>query len=367
MSANHSEKIYQVALSLLPNVGHITAKNLLNYFGSAENVFQATKSNLLKINGIGVKTAQQIIATKPFKQAQKIIEQAEKYHTKILFYTDKNYPERLRRAKDAPILLFYRGTANLNVRKTLSIVGTRQATSYGKEFTDRFICDLKKDNLLIISGLAYGIDVQAHRSAIKYGIPNIAVMGTGTDRIYPPAHQKVASQIIQNGGLLTENQFNTTPEALRFPERNRIIAGLADVTLIVEAKSKGGALITANIAESYNREVCAVPGNVHSKTSEGCNNLIKRHKAHLITSTKDLEELMNWDTNQVQPNKNILPKLEGKEKLVFEILVQYENIHIDQLSWQTGILSSELAGTLLAMELKGLVKTLPGKHYAKTI
>ncbi len=362
-----SEKLYQVALSLLPYVGNITAKNLLKYFGSAENILKAQKQHLLAVDGIGEKIAKSILTANPFEEAEKIIRQAEQYQTDILFFTDENYPDRLKNIKDSPILLFYQGNADLNTQKTLAIVGTRNATNYGREFTDKLIREIKKDNLLIISGLAYGIDIQAHRSAIEYGVPNIAVMGTGTDKIYPSEHEKVARQITQHGGLLTENQFGTQPEALRFPERNRIIAGLADITLVVEAKEKGGALITARIADSYNRQVCAVPGSVNAASSVGCNNLIKQHKAHLISSAHDVEELMNWDTENAPVRaKSTLPEMEGKDKMVYDILMKYENVHIDQLSWQTGIQASELAGVLLDMEFRGLVCTLPGKRFAKT-
>ena len=288
------EKLYQVSLSMIPGVGDIIAKTLVSYCGSAREIFKKNKNQLSKIPGIGSVNADRILAFKDFAAAENEIIKCEKHQVEIIFFTDKTYPKKLKHAPDSPTLLFYKGAANLNNPKTVAIVGTRKSTSYGREFTENIVEQLSAHQALIVSGLAYGIDINAHKAALKNGLETIGVMASGLDIIYPSMHRSIAMEMLQQGGLLTEFKIGEKPEAHNFPSRNRIIAGMSDLTIVVEAAEKGGALITAEIANSYSRDVFALPGDVHNKYSRGCNNLIKQNKANLITGIKDIEYIMNW-------------------------------------------------------------------------
>ncbi len=363
-----NEKLYQVSLSMIPGVGDIIAKTLVSYCGSAAEVFKKNKSQLSKIPGIGTVNAERILAFRDFVSAESEINKCEKLQVHILFFTDKNYPKKLKHAPDSPTLLYYKGSANLNNPKTVAIVGTRKSTSYGREFTESIVEHLVAHQALIVSGLAYGIDIHAHKAALKYGLDTIGVMASGLDIIYPSMHRGTAMEMLQQGGLLTEFKIGEKPEAHNFPSRNRIIAGMSDVTIVVEAAEKGGALITAEIANSYSRDVFALPGDVHNKYSRGCNNLIKQNKANLITGIKDIEYIMNWqpqsDTVSSEDKYYDYSKLTEEEKVIIETLtLNKEGMVIDELSWKSQIPLNKLASQLLNLEFSGIVKTLPGKKY----
>lgn len=358
-------RLSQLALHFIPGIGNFIVKQLISYSGSAENVFKRSKAGLLKIPGVGPATADAILKNQPFIKAEEELKRAEKANTKLLLYSDKEFPSRLNHINDAPSLLYYKGTADLNAQKVVAIVGTRNATQYGKDFTEELIEGLKSHSALIVSGLAYGIDIQAHKCALKSKLPTVGVMASGIDIIYPALHKQTAQQMTEQGGLLTEHTFGVQPEAPKFPARNRIIAGMADAVVIVEAAKRGGALITAEIANSYNKDVFAVPGMVHGSFSEGCNNLIKINKAHLLTGVKDLEYIMDWENEQKSKKRSVdLSMLDEEEALVFTALKIHDNsIPIDNLSWQTQLSVSRLASVLLNLEFKGIVKSLPGKNY----
>ena len=298
-----SERLSFLALHLVPGIGDYLIKQLVSYCGSAENVFKTPKGKLLKIPGIGGVTAEAIKTENTLHEAEKEFKKAEKEDVEILFYTDKKFPSRLKAIDDSPSLLYVKGNTNLNQAKIVAIVGTRQATAYGKEMVDRIVEGLVPHQALIVSGLAYGIDVQAHKQALKHNLSTVGILGSGMDVIYPAAHKDIARKMLDYGGLITENRFGTQPDAHNFPARNRIIAGLCDALIIVEAAAKGGALITAEIANSYNKDVFAVPGNIGQTYSEGCNKLIKINKAHLLASTKDLEYIMNWSLKKDSKKK----------------------------------------------------------------
>jgi DNA processing protein len=355
-----------LALHFIPGLGDYLIRQLISYCGSADKVFLLPKGKLLKVPGIGDVTADAIKKQKQFDRAEREIRKAEKEETNLLFFIDKNYPSRLKQINDAPTLIYTKGNIDFENQKTVGIVGTRKATEYGKHCVDELVSGLIPHRASIISGLAYGIDIHAHKQAVKHKLPTIGVMGSGMDVIYPASHKEVAKKMFVDGGLVTEHPFGTNPDAHNFPARNRIVAGLCDAIVIVEAAAKGGALITAEIANSYNKDVFAFPGNIGQTTSEGCNNLIKSNKAFLITSVKDLEYLMNWDLAE-DPKKKIAPGLEafeGDEKTVVKLLL--ENNHqlmIDELSWKSGIGVSQLASVLLNLEFKGLIVPLPGKVY----
>ena len=365
-----NERLYQVALTMVAGIGDVITKTLISYCGSAGNIFKTPKSKLCKIPGIGEKTASAIVNFKDFSQAEKELKRCDDQHIDILFITDSRYPRRLKECVDSPSLLYFKGNVDLNTPKIIAIVGTRKSTSYGKEFLEQFLQDLAPYGPVIVSGLAYGIDITAHKEALKNKLPTVAVMANGMDTIYPSTHRGYAGEMVKHGGLLTEFPLGAMPEAHHFPSRNRIIAGMADATIVVEASEKGGALITAEIANSYNREVFAVPGNLNNTSSKGCNNLIKMHKAMILTSAKDLEQCLGWEAGlsngkMISDDKmEWIESLGNEEKKIVQTILENENyILIDDLSWKTQIPLNLIAGHLLNLELRGIVKTLPGKRF----
>lgn len=363
--------LHEVALTQLPGIGSQLARLLVSYCGSAKAVFITPPARLLKIPGIGNSVLKSIQENNrhALVKAEDIIKQADELDIQLLFYTSPNFPNRLKQIADAPILLYYRGNASLNQHRIISMVGTRNPTNYGQMITERIVEDLKPYNVMVVSGLAYGIDVIAHRAAVQVGLPTIGVMATGPETVYPAVHRKMAEKMQENGGVLTENSFNTKPDAHRFPARNRIIAGMSDCTIVVEAALKSGSLISADIAHGYDKEVMAVPGNINSPVSEGTNYLIRSHKAVIYTSAQDLVELMNWDLQdeaQVKAKNRVFDEAEftPDEVKVLKVLLKSREEHMDELSWKSQVSISALASVLLTLEFKGIVKALPGKRFA---
>lgn len=355
--------IFQIALELIPGLGNRGIKQLISYSGSAYEVFKSPKKKLLKIPGIGEKLASTIISSKRIHEAESILTQAAAIGSKILHYTDPDYPERLKQLPDAPNIIHYKGNGALNPKRCISVVGTRKATEYGKQITDKLISDLKTLNVTVVSGLAYGIDIQAHRTCIETRTPTFAVLAGGLDRIYPSAHKKYAEAMMETGGLLSESVPGTKPDKHLFPSRNRIIAGLADATIVIEAAEKGGALITANIADSYNRLVFAVPGEIGKTYSEGTNHLISTQKALIYTQVEDLVYHLNWDIEDETPMPPP-PELENEELKIYTILRDAETpLEIDLIALKSNITINMVASTLLSLEFKNLVRSLPGKKY----
>jgi DNA processing protein len=364
------ERLAFLALHFVPGIGSILFKQLISYCGSASQVFKSSKAKLLKIPGIGPVNAESILTKGTFALAEKELAQADKENVQLLFYTDKDFPSRLKAIEDSPAILFVKGNVNLNVAKIVGIVGTRKATAYGKSCVEKIIDDLVPHQTPIISGLAYGIDIHAHKHALKVGLPTIGILGSGMDVIYPSSHKDTAKKMMETGGLITENIFGTQPDAHNFPARNRIIAGLCDALIVIEAAEKGGALITAEIANTYNKDVFAVPGNLGQTYSAGCNFLIKTNKAHLFTSVKDLEYIMNWDlstTKKLFTTSFNESNLSVEERLVVEALRKREvPVMIDQLSIESELPLGILSSLLLSLEFAGLVVSLPGKRYGLT-
>jgi len=361
------DMLQQIALTKIKGVGPRTARTLLAYCGSAENVFRSGRKELLKIPNIGPQLVEAILGADHLREAEKELAFAEKHRIDLLWMEDEGYPKRLKQCEDAPLLLYFRGTASMNPKHCVSIVGTRSVTAYGKTLTEELVTGLREFDVQIVSGLAYGVDVLAHRQALKQDIPTIGVLGHGMDMIYPAVHRDTAGKMLENGGLLTEFPSETKPERMNFPARNRIIAGLSDVTVVVEAARKGGALITAEIANSYNRDVCAFPGRIDQEFSEGCNYLIKTNRAHLVRNAKDLIYLMGWD-REAQPKTGkqlsfLPPQLGGDESAVYDLLKDREQVHIDEIAIQLDWPMSKLAFVLLEMEMNGHILSLPGKVY----
>ncbi len=364
--------LYEVALHLAEGIGGVIARRLLARFGTAEEVFKAKKSQILKVEGIGSKIGEEFLRkqTQLLQDAEKELHNAQKLNVELIFFTDSHYPVRLKQIEDAPILLYQKGVTSLNEDKHIAIVGTRNATQYGREFIEQFMAEIKPYNPLIISGMAYGIDIAAHREALKHKLLTLGIMANGLDTVYPAVHQATALQILENeGALLSETPLYTKLDPRRFPARNRIIAALADLVLVVESKKKGGALVTAQYANDYNREVGAVPGSVWQETSQGCHWLIRKNLAHLVTSANDIAEIMNWDIAKKREQKIAFKTLESlelseKEKAILKLLTERNQASIDEISLALSYSLNELAVVLLDLEMKDLIVALPGKRFA---
>ena len=358
--------LHKIALTFIKSIGPVTAKNLLAYCGSAEAVFLAKRKQLLQIPGVGEKTIEAILSTNALERAATELKFIEKHGIEILFFSDENYPRRLKNCYDAPILLYFKGNADLNHPRILSIVGTRNATDYGRLLCKQLTDVLSQYNVLVISGLAYGIDISIHKDCVSNNIPTIGVLGHGLDRLYPQLHKPVAQKMVLNGGLLTEFPTLTNPDRQNFPQRNRIIAGIADATIVVEASLKGGALITAEIANSYNKDVYAFPGRTNDVFSEGCNFLIKTNRAGLINNANDLIYYLGWDekilTTKKQAQTTLQLNLTANEQKVVDAL-QNGQLSIDELCLELNIQQSKLAIVILTLEMQGIIVSLPGKVY----
>lgn len=361
-----SKLSYQIALTLIPGVGDVLAKNLISYCGNAEAVFKSSKSSLFKIPGIGKSVVEAITQSSVLlKRAEEEEQFIEKYKIKPLFYTDASYPKRLKNCVDAPVMLYYKGQSDLNAPRVINIIGTRKATEYGKQVCAQLIEQLKPYSPLVVSGLAYGIDVQAHKECLKNDVSTVAVLGHGLDRIYPAAHRATAEKMLANGGLLSDFTSGTNPDRENFPKRNRIIAGLADATILVEAAESGGAIITAVIANSYNRDVFAIPGRINDAYSGGCNHLIKTNRAALVSSGADIAYSLGWDISDDKGpvQRQLLVDLSADEQVLVDLLRENGNLPIDELMLRSNMNLSILAAVLLNLELKGVLMVLPGKMY----
>ena len=361
-----NDLLYQIALSLIPNIGDVHAKALINIYGDAQSVFKATKKELENLDGIGSVRASSIKSFNNFQSSEAEILFLEKYKISPVFITDKKYPQRLLNCYDSPALLYYRGIADLNCSKIIAVVGTRNHTEYGKTICEKFIEELAVENILVVSGLAFGIDTIAHKAAIKNNLSTVAVLAHGLDRIYPSQNKQLAKHMIEQGGLLTEFISNTNPDKQNFPKRNRIVAGISDAVIVMETGIKGGSLITAELGNSYNKDVFAIPGRVNDSKSEGCNYLIKNNKASLINSADDFLEMMNWkpaEKKAIKKQRELFIELTDDEKIVVAILQNQESIQIDELYFKSGLSSSATAAALLMLEMQGIVASMPGKIY----
>lgn len=361
-----NDLLYQIALTLVPNIGDVHAKALVEIYGDAESIFKAKKKDLEAIEGMGTVRAKSIKDFSDFSSSEDEIKFIEKYKITPLFITDEKYPRRLLNCYDSPALLYYRGNADLNNSRIISIVGTRNHSDYGKQICEKFIEDLKAESILVASGLAFGIDTIAHKASLKNSLQTVAVLAHGLDRIYPVQNKTLAKQLTEQGGLLTEFISNSNPDKQNFPKRNRIVAGMCDAVVVIESSKKGGSLITAELGNSYNKDVFAVPGRVNDLKSEGCNYLIQNNKAALINSADDFLEMMSWKSNpktSVKKQRELFIELSPDEKIVVEILQQQDGIQIDQLYFKSGLSSSAVATALLMLEMQNVVVSLPGKVY----
>jgi DNA processing protein len=362
---------YQIGIDMIPRIGSINAKKLIAYCGGVEAVFRQSKKALTQIPGIGQVTAHEIANQSILDRAKAEVDFVVKHNIKTYFYLDHDYPQRLRQCDDGPIVLFSKSKVNLNLDQTkvISIVGTRSITDYGKTVCNQIIDRLVQigHKPVVVSGLAYGVDICAHKAALRNETPTVAVLGHGLDLIYPSVHRNIAKEIYEQGGLITDFPSKTPFDRNNFIKRNRIIAGLSDATLVVESAETGGSLITADIAQSYNREVFAIPGPVTHQYSRGCNLLIKTNKAALIETAEDIEFQLGWESpkgKKVEQQLTILPTLSDEEQNVYDVIREFGQEVIDVICFKTKMPVAKVSAILLNLEFAGLIKCRPGKVFA---
>lgn len=363
MPDTNTTLLYRIALTLVPQIGPVQARLLLQHF-SADEIFRTPQRILEKIEGIGQIRARNIARFSGFDTAAAEIAFIEKNNIRPLFITDAAYPRRLLHCYDAPLMLYYRGAADLNAERVIAVIGTRNPTEYGKLQTEKLVEEMPAEGLLVISGLAYGIDAAAHRACVKNQIPTVGILAHGLDQVYPPQHTSLAREMTGLGGLLTEFRSCTAPDRHNFPIRNRIVAGMADAVIVMETGLKGGSIITAELANSYNKDVFALPGKITDTKSAGCNLLIRNNKAALYTDAASFTEAMNWCVKRKKVyQKQLFTELNDNEKTILSLLESTTPVHIDELNNRSGLSSSHVAGAILSLELQGLVTSLPGKMY----
>jgi DNA processing protein len=362
----HQDLLFALALLKTEGIGDVIAKKLITTLGSPEDVFKAKPNELAKIDGIGATIIKNLQNSQLFREAEKELNFIVKENINVLYYLDALYPERLKQCFDAPVLLFTVGNINLENRKIISIVGTRQVTPQGIDFCKNLIIDLTPLNPIIVSGFAYGVDIVAHQAAMENNLQTIGVLAHGLNQIYPKVHKKYMRKMEQNGGFMTEFWSSSNPDRENFVKRNRIVAGISEATIVIESAEQGGSLLTANMANEYNREIFAVPGRTTDKYSQGCNLLIKTNKAQLITNATDLIYHLNWDLKK-EPSKAIQKQLfvtlDNEEQLVYDYLQKINREHLDIIALDCQMPVFKMSSLLLNMELKGVVRPLPGKYF----
>jgi DNA processing protein len=359
------ELFYRIALTMLPGIGQATGKKMIAHCGSARDVFRQKKSQLLLIPGVRVRLAKSIFKNEIFLKAEAEIKFIESENILPLFYLDIEYPERLKQCADAPILMYYKGTARLDQQKVLAVVGTRNATNYGKDRCNELINDLSPLHPLIVSGLAYGVDICAHRACLKNNLQTVAVLAHGLDVVYPVLHRTVAERIQEHGGLLCDYTSGTFPDRENFPQRNRIVAGLCDGVVVIESAIDGGSMITAEIANSYSRDVFAFPGRTSDPYSAGCHKLIKENKAALVESAEDIIRMLGWDIEKktLPVQQKLFNEHSPEEEQVMNHIRCRGEMHIDELCILTEIPMKQISSLLLQLEFSGALRSLPGKRY----
>ena len=360
----HPDTFSRVALSRVPNIGPKLFRALIHHFGTAEEVFRAQTQELCAVEGIAERTAAGFAGERHEREAQAILEHAERYDIRILCCLDDDFPSRLKAYTGAQPILYYAGVTDLSNPRTVGIVGTREMSSAGARQVDRLIDPLVDFNPLIVSGLAYGVDIYAHRRSLQAGLPTLAVMGSGFGHIYPSAHAKTARQLAEGGGgVLTAYPFWMKPEKDHFPARNRVVAMLSDITVVVESAARGGSMITARMAHELGRHVGACPGRGGDPLTEGCNLLVKNGKAHLIEAGQDVVDLLGWKGAAPGRQRRLFDDLEPAEQAVVAHLRDREGVEIDELHQLLREPPAKLAGTLLMLEMKGIIAALPGHRY----
>lgn len=362
----HPDLVHLISLTRVPQVGCIHAKTLLQHFGTAEAVFKAPLALLEKLEGIGRIRAQSIRSFRDFARSEKEIQFLERYRISALTLFDAAYPQRLLPCYDAPVLLYYKGSADLNQPKVISIVGTRRFSEYGKQITEKLIRDLTQHQVMVVSGLAFGIDAIAHKTALKQSLQTVGVLAHGLNTLYPPEHAMLSRDMTKQGGLLTEFMSDIKPEKHHFPIRNRIVAGISDATIVTETGVKGGSMITADLANGYHKEVFTFPGRTTDLKSAGCHWLIRNNQAGLISNARELISSMGWEEKKPAVNavqQDLFISLSEHEQKIVSLLKERESMHIEVINAISGFSASQHAATLLSLEMKDIICSLPGRIY----
>lgn len=361
-----TDLLYTLALQHVPNIGDITAKRLINHCGSAEAVLKEKQQNLLKIDGIGSVILGDLYKPHHLKEAEKELIFIKENNIKVLYFEEPDYPEKLKHCIDGPILLFQSGTINLKQQRIISIVGARKITTSGIVFCEDLVEKLAIFNPVIISGFAYGTDITAHKAAMKHKLQTVGCLAHGLNQIYPAVHKKYMVDMEKNGGFFTDFWSTDAFDKTNFLKRNRIIAGLSEATIVIESAEKGGSLVTADIANSYNRDVFAVPGRITDLQSMGCNNLIKYQKAHMLTTPLDVPYILNWELEDHKKpviQKQLFVELDATEKVIYNYLKDNDKQVLDVIAIECNMPVFKVASVLLTMELKGVIRPLPGKLF----
>lgn len=361
-----NDLLYTLALQHVARIGDTTAKKLINHCGSAEAVMKEKRHNLLKIDGIGALTISDLFERNHIEAAEQELKFIKEESIKTHYFTSENYPEKLKHCIDSPILLFEAGTINLNKKHIISIVGARKITTSGIAFCERLVEELAPYDPVIVSGFAYGTDITAQKAAIKNNLQNIGCLAHGLNQIYPKVHKKYMAEVENNGGFYTDFWSTAAFDRNNFLKRNRLIAGISEATIVIESAEKGGSLVTADIANSYNRDVFAVPGRTTDSQSVGCNNLIKHQKAHLLSTPLDVPYMLNWqleDNEKPAVQKQLFVELDDNERIIYNFLEGQQKELLDVIALKCNMPTYKLAGILLTMELKGVVRPLPGKLF----
>jgi DNA processing protein len=369
-----NDRLYQLALSRVEGVGPVFAKRLIEYVGDAGTIFRTSRATLEKVPGIRENKVAAILNFNEFSRLEKELAFWEKFAIRPLFFTDKEYPQRLVPRAEAPILLFYKGNADLNAPRIIAVIGTRDPTDHGKQITDTLIRELAFPGVMILSGLAYGIDAASHKAALKYKLPTVGVLGHGLDRIYPGQHRKLAAEMLYNGGLLTEYCTQTKPDTHHFPSRNRIVAGMCDALVVVETGLQGGSLLTVENARKYGKKIFAIPGRIMDSKSSGCNRLIRTGEAALLTDGQQLMEAMGWlpqSGNPIvqqtslfaDPDIRSSEPLSHDERSLLDLIRETGPRSVDELAVNANLNNSAVSAILLNLELAGLITSMPGRVY----
>lgn len=367
---DREELRHLLALGMVPGIGDILTRFLISYSGSPSNVFKLKAGKLLKVPKVGEKVARSILQADTLSLADAELDWCEKEGISVLSYLDDRYPKRLLHCQDAPVILYYKGNADLNADRIVNIIGTRHATEHGRSFTEKLVEGLIPYGATIVSGLALGIDIAAHKSALQVQLPTIGVLGHGLDMVYPWQNRQTAQKMLENGGLLTEFPKGTQPDRQNFPKRNRIVAGMSDATILIESAESGGAMITADLALSYNRDVFAVPGRPQDEYAQGCLKLIRDNKAQLITGVEDIAIALGWQSEpgltkreERAIQRSLFEQLEEPESTIVNCMVSGEMIELDKLHYLCNLPLSTISSALLSLEFKGLITSHPGKRF----
>ncbi|WP_343747411.1 DNA-processing protein DprA [Fluviicola sp.] len=356
---------HQIALTFLSGIGSRRARMIVSHFNDLEAFFAEKRLNLAKIPGIPADFVSLKQRLNALSEADKVLQELERIGAKTVFFTEKGYPRRLKQCEDAPLLLYSKGNIDWNPEKTIAVVGTRHATDYGKALTHELIEGLAEHGVTVVSGMAYGIDICAHQEALKFNLPTWGVLGHGLSKMYPREHRKIADRMLESGGIISEFIPSQKAEPGHFPMRNRIVAGLADATVVIESGEKGGSLITANLATDYNRDVFAYPGDISRPYSKGCLDLIRKNQAALIRNASDLVEYMNWQVSEPNQDRQraLFVDLNQREEKIMTVMRTKPELTLDAIGYLASLTISEVTGDLLNLEFKGLIRALPGRRF----